>query len=307
MSAAASGQQRVDSMSSRAEALDAAAAELTAKAAALRDVAGKVRLGNEGELAVGAALDSLLAVGWHVLHDRRKSAQSPANLDHIVVGPPGVLVVDTKNWTGGLLHADDRGMKLGRWRKDDALHAARVDAELVEGLARQVVPAVHVVGVLAFVQDVGVTGPQLHQGVILAQQSQLVPWLTGLPHLLNEQQVAALAERLDRELRPRRSPVRTSAMDGTKARPSSRRTPGEMEAASPSRSSARQQRKQVKARHQLKSGLIRVAVLVTAGVTLPVTLPILQQYVMTPVAELMSERLVDSVQPPEPAPSGAAS
>jgi len=65
-------------------------------------------------------------------HDRRKSVTSPANLDHVVVGPPGVFVIDTKNWSGGLLRPDERGMKLGSWRKDDALHAAKVDADLVQ-------------------------------------------------------------------------------------------------------------------------------------------------------------------------------
>lgn len=306
MDAAASGQQRFDSMTSRADALEVEAAELATRAAALRDVAGKVRLGNEGELAVGAALEELRAVGWHVLHDRRKSPHSPSNLDHVVVGPPGVAVVDAKNWTGGLLRLDDRGMKLGGWRKDDALHAAKVDADLVQGLARQVLPAVHVVGVLAFVQDVGLTGPRLHRGVVLAQQAQLVPWLSKLPGLLSPQQVDALAERLDRELQPRRGQAGTRTTTRAAVPPAASRPPRTTVATSPTRATAKQQRKRAKARQELKSGMVRVAVLVIAAVTLPVTFPVLQQYVLTPVAERMSDSLVNSVQPPSPAPSRAA-
>lgn len=164
MSAAASGHRRFESMSSQADALESQAEQLAAKAAALRGVADKVRLGNEGERQIGSRLDVLHGAGWHVLHDRRKNERSPANLDHVVVGPPGVFVIDAKNWSGGLLKLDDRGMKMARWRKDDELHAAGVDAELVRGVARAVAQ-VPCVGVLAFVQDVGLTAPVQHRDV----------------------------------------------------------------------------------------------------------------------------------------------
>lgn len=148
MAAAFSGGHRQEEMAARADDLDAAARLLTDKAAALRGAADNVRKGNEGEMLVGQQLDLLDGAGWRVLHDRRKSVTSPANLDHVVVGPSGVFVIDSKNWSGGLLRLDERGMRLGSWRKDDALHAAEVDAELVQGLARRAVPDVHAVGVL---------------------------------------------------------------------------------------------------------------------------------------------------------------
>lgn len=52
-----------------------------------------VRLGYEGEMAVGQELNQLMAEGYRVFHD------FPAenfNIDHIVVGPTGVLSVETK-------------------------------------------------------------------------------------------------------------------------------------------------------------------------------------------------------------------
>ena len=36
--------------------------------------------------------------GWRVLHDRRWPGSTRANIDHLVIGPPGVAVVDTKHW-----------------------------------------------------------------------------------------------------------------------------------------------------------------------------------------------------------------
>jgi hypothetical protein len=56
--------------------------------------------GAAGEAQVAQKLDELAAHGWHVLHDVRWPGRPKANLDHVLVGPGGVIVVDAKNWTG---------------------------------------------------------------------------------------------------------------------------------------------------------------------------------------------------------------
>ena len=49
-----------------------------------------------------------------MFHDVRWPGRRRANLDHVVVGPSGVFVVDTKNWSGrievrvGVLRQDGR-------------------------------------------------------------------------------------------------------------------------------------------------------------------------------------------------------
>jgi hypothetical protein len=51
----------------------------------------------QGALAeeqVGALLDALVAAGWRVIHDVRLGS---GNVDHILVGPPGVFTVETKS------------------------------------------------------------------------------------------------------------------------------------------------------------------------------------------------------------------
>ena len=52
-----------------------------------------IQLGYEGKLAVGQALEQLRHAGFYVYHD---FPADKFNIDHIVVGPKGVFVVETK-------------------------------------------------------------------------------------------------------------------------------------------------------------------------------------------------------------------
>lgn len=51
------------------------------------------RLGYEGEIAVGQELNQLMRDGYRVYHD---FPAGKFNIDHIVVGPPGVFAIETK-------------------------------------------------------------------------------------------------------------------------------------------------------------------------------------------------------------------
>jgi hypothetical protein len=57
--------------------------------------------GAEGELRTGRLLEPLEREGFRILHDR-KIPGSRANIDHIVIGPPGIFVVETKSLGGSL-------------------------------------------------------------------------------------------------------------------------------------------------------------------------------------------------------------
>jgi hypothetical protein len=59
----------------------------------LRRKVRTLRLGWEGERAVGELLDSLRAKGYLIFHDVPGSG---FNLDHVVIAPQGVFVVETK-------------------------------------------------------------------------------------------------------------------------------------------------------------------------------------------------------------------
>lgn len=106
--------------------------------------------GAEGERRTAETLESLGGYGWTSLHDLRWPGRQKANIDHIALGPTGIFVIDTKNWsgdvtvTGGVL----RQNRYSRSEQTEALGRAVADiTALLEPAHRT---AVH--GVICFVQ-----------------------------------------------------------------------------------------------------------------------------------------------------------
>ena len=64
------------------------------------------RRGYEGERVVGELLEDSLSDKYHVFNDVKFPGRK-ANIDHIVVGPSGIFVLDTKNWRGTVAWAED--------------------------------------------------------------------------------------------------------------------------------------------------------------------------------------------------------
>jgi len=69
--------------------------------------------GADGEVALGRRLNEELDGHALVLHDRRRPPTT-ANIDHIVIAPTGVWVIDAKNWKG-----DVERRNIGGWFRDD--------------------------------------------------------------------------------------------------------------------------------------------------------------------------------------------
>lgn len=72
--------------------------------------------GATGEERVGPLLDTLEARGWFILHDRRVPG-ARENIDHIAIGPAGVVVVETMNYQGDV-RMRDRELRIGGRRVD---------------------------------------------------------------------------------------------------------------------------------------------------------------------------------------------
>lgn len=84
--------------------------------------------GYEGERVIGELLESDLSDKFHVFNDLHFPGRR-ANIDHIVVGPTGVFVLDTKNWRG-VVEWDADGKKiLLNGEEQDAAHVI-MDAAL---------------------------------------------------------------------------------------------------------------------------------------------------------------------------------
>jgi hypothetical protein len=90
------------------------------------------RTGARGEGKLAEALATV--PGIIALHDRRIPGSS-GNIDHVVIGPSGLFVVDAKLYRG-LIRVRERG---GFFRRDDRLYVGCRDcSNLVDGLERQV-------------------------------------------------------------------------------------------------------------------------------------------------------------------------
>ena len=89
--------------------------------------------GARGELRVGTRLEKLLSEAGVVLHDRQVPGRR-INIDHIVIGPAGVFVVDTKSYKGKV-----ERRTVGPWRsREPHLYIGGRDrTNLLEGVAEQ--------------------------------------------------------------------------------------------------------------------------------------------------------------------------
>lgn len=62
--------------------------------------------GYEGERVIGELLSEGLSEKYYVFNDVRFPGRT-ANIDHIVIGPSGVFVLNTKNWRGTVAWTED--------------------------------------------------------------------------------------------------------------------------------------------------------------------------------------------------------
>jgi hypothetical protein len=150
------------------------------------------RRGASGERRTARLLAPLERRGWAVLHDLAIPG-STANIDHLVIGPGGVLVIDSKQYRGRLW-VDGYGMVWhGRDLLVSALRKVRWAADQADellGIANITVAAI-----------VAVHGARVPWGLLQADGVTIVPArrvsdrLQALPPMLGPERVAWLAER----------------------------------------------------------------------------------------------------------------
>lgn len=92
-------------------------------------------VGAHGEEVFGAFLDRLTDTGLYLLHDRRLPP-TKANIDHIVIAPTGVYVIDAKNYAGRAHLQVEGGIFSPRVEK--LMVGRRNCKKLVDGVRKQV-------------------------------------------------------------------------------------------------------------------------------------------------------------------------
>jgi hypothetical protein len=73
------------------------------------------QLGEWGEKTTAKTLKPLRREGWHVLHDLQRER---GNIDHVVVGPGGIFLLDSK-WLMGSVEVDGDTMTVRRFEEPD--------------------------------------------------------------------------------------------------------------------------------------------------------------------------------------------
>ena len=245
---------------SHAESLRAQAQLLTERADRIERTAEMWDRGHVGEQTVGAELEKLRPHGFDVLHDVRWPGRRRANIDHVAIGPPGILVVDAKNWSGNVtLH--DGSLRRNGYRRDDALEGARQAGRDVSALL-QLPWALHVIPVIGLAGTAN--GIHRCQDVTVVGYGDLVGWATGLPPQLTPGDVLGIAGHLRGALPPAALPnprlPRTQRHPGAQRRP---RVPREL--------SARERRRAAKRAAALRQNLFKLLValvLIVAGPSL---------------------------------------
>lgn len=195
--------------------------------------AGAWAAGAEGERRVAAALQAL-PDEWLVLHDRLlMPGIAESNIDHLLVGPAGVFLVDAKNWAG----------QIGEWEGTVFQHSWRADgSRLHRPVDREFAGVVGMAGEVARRTGSGVTQviclagrqadqfgePRVLRNVWVVPVSKLASWLSSRPvvPIRNRTQLdvrvttefpstttdAALLLAMGRDLGVRRAPINHEAI-----------------------------------------------------------------------------------------------
>jgi hypothetical protein len=153
------------------------------------------RRGVAGEQQTARLLDRLGRDGYVVLHDLAMPG-SPANVDHLVIGPSGVFVIDSKQWTGNVDQGPDGLVWHNHYRLDRALATVRWEAETLGRLLG--IPAAPLLCV---------HGARVQGGGLRAQGVAIVPAFLlrsalGYERVLSDADVELVATTAKARLRP---------------------------------------------------------------------------------------------------------
>jgi hypothetical protein len=149
------------------------------------------RRGAVGERRTARLLDPLERHGWAILHDLAVPS-SQANLDHLAIGPGGVFVIDSKQYSGRLQLDSSGRLWHGRYPLAPTLRAASFEADQ----AAQVLPdpGVAVVPIVAVHGAQVPWGKVVTDGVPVVAARRLPGMLRQLPTVLGPERVTGLAD-----------------------------------------------------------------------------------------------------------------
>ncbi|WP_214327915.1 nuclease-related domain-containing protein [Nonomuraea sediminis] len=163
------------------------------------------RKGAAGERATARLLAPLQAEGHVCLHDRAIPG-STANIDHLLVGPTGVWVIDSKKWHRRTqLHGRGKRLWIGRRPAEGVLRGIAYERSAVARVVDRATGNMVGVWPLVAVHGAKVPGigrPLVLDGITLLKAGQVRRYIRQTSESLSPDQVADLARTLDRAFPP---------------------------------------------------------------------------------------------------------
>jgi hypothetical protein len=151
--------------------------------------------GAHGERHTARLLDRLTRDGYVVFHDLAVP-DSPANVDHLVIGPSGVFVIDSKQWIGSVHQGGDGLAWHNHYRLDRTLETVCWEAQTVSRALGTSTAA------LLCVHGAHVQGGGLHAQGVAIVPAHLLRSALGFDRVLSDADVALLATTARASLRP---------------------------------------------------------------------------------------------------------
>jgi hypothetical protein len=151
--------------------------------------------GVAGERRTARLLDRLTGDGYVVFHDLAVPG-SPANVDHLVIGPSGVFVIDSKQWTGSVHQGADGLVWHNHYRLDRTLETVRWEAATISRILGTRTAA------LLCVHGAHVHGGGLHTQGVAVVPAHLLRGALGDERVLSATDVDLLATTAWSRLRP---------------------------------------------------------------------------------------------------------
>ncbi|GIG37635.1 hypothetical protein [Cellulomonas pakistanensis] len=143
------------------------------------------------------ALADAGAAGWTVLHDLHRPGASDASLEHVAVGPGGVVVIGSVRWTGAIAVADGTLRHQGYGRTTDVTAVADAAGAVTALLApahRRAVQAV------VWLSGRELAPTAVRGGATAVGERELAAHLVALPPVFSAEDVALVVEYLTGEL-----------------------------------------------------------------------------------------------------------
>jgi hypothetical protein len=149
------------------------------------------RRGAAGEQRTAQLLGPLERHGWAVLHDLAVPG-SRANIDHLVIGPGGVFVIDSKQYRGRLQLDPSGELWHGRYLLAPTLRAVSFEADQAAVVLPD--PGLAVVPIVAVHGAQVPWGKVVVHGVPVVSARRLPSMLRQLPAVLGPERVTALGD-----------------------------------------------------------------------------------------------------------------